>query len=419
MIPVDSTGRPLHRAVVWLDGRASEQARQVAACLSPEEFHWWTGLPEVNGFTPLAKLLWFRDCLPQVYRKAEYFLLLEDYLLFCMTGKFVTEKSLQSSTGWFNLREDEYWSDLLSKLGLDLNKLPELRDCGEIIGHLTAESAARMGLTAGIPVVTGAMDQIAAALGGQGLQSHSLTATVGTAMALSCATTAEQAFSRTFMTIYRGLQPRQFVLLPYCPTAGAVFKWLKDTVCAGETALCRENGQNIYDYLCAMAQDIPPGANGVILLPYFASSLQPRSIDSAKGVFFGLDLNTDRAVLVRAVLEAVGYLLRENLELLAQLNIYPTQIAFFGGGSKNQVWNQIIADITGHPLTLLEQEECGSLGAAMLAAAVLGHQPDLKAAQQKNKIRTVIYPDPGVASVYEESYRKYLSLFDAVEHIFL
>lgn len=412
MIPVDAKGIPLHNAVVWLDDRAKAQAAQISRVLSNESLHRHTGLPEINGFLPLAKLLWFRQSKPEIYEKTEKFLLLEDYFLLKLTGKAVTEKSLQTSTGWFDIRRDCYWTELLAQLDLDVQKLPLLMECGSIAGSILPEAARELGLTNDVQIVTGAMDQVAAALGG-GLRSNALTATVGTAMALTCSAPEAHAFMDPSMTVYRGLEAGQFILLPYCATAGVVFKWLKDTVCTQEIAICRQTGENIYDRLCAMATEVPAGSRGVTMLPYFSGSIQPRQLPKAKGVFFGLGLDTDRAVMIRAVLESVGFMLRENLEMLRRFGVTPEQITFFGGGSKNPVWNQIIADITGIPLVTLQQEECGSLGAAMLAAAAL--EPE---AFCENPAQQQFIPDAERQQLYDRCYHRYLRLFDALEPIY-
>lgn len=412
MIPVDAHGMPLHRAVVWLDHRAQKQAAEIGQLCSAQRLHDHTGLPEVNGFLPLAKLLWFRQEQPDIYEKAEKFLLLEDYLLLKLTGKAVTEKSLQTSTGWFDIRRDGYWTELLRQLGLAEEKLPRLLECGEIAGTILPHAARELKLSPNVRIVTGAMDQVAAALGG-GLRGNAVTATVGTAMAITCSVPEAHAFRDPSMTVYRGLKAGQFILLPYCATAGVVFKWLKDTVCAEETALCQQTGENIYDRLCAMAAQVPPGARGVTMLPYFSGSIQPRQLPKAKGVFFGLGLDTDRAVMVRAVLEAVGFMLRENLEMLQHLGVSPERITFFGGGSKNPVWNQIIADITGIPLVTLQQEECGSLGAAMLAASAM--EPK---ARCNNPPLQHFLPDKKNRQLYNDCYHRYLRLFDALEPIY-
>lgn len=414
MIPVDENGAPLHNAVVWLDDRAKDEAEQISEAISPEELYRLTGVTDMNGFVPLAKLLWFCRQQPELYNKAYKFLLLEDYLLQRLTGEFVTEKSLLTSTAWYDIRNDRYMTELLEKLGLSEKKLPRILECGQAVGSVTENAAKQLGINADVQVFAGAMDQIAAAIGGGGLQGDIVTATIGTAMVLTCAIPSMDDCTDGSLIVYRGSREKEYVLLPLCNTAGAVFKWYKDQCSALDAAQCKESGEDVYDRLCALAAQSKPGAEGVTLLPYFAGSMQPHLVPEAKGVFYGLGLGTDHKAMTRAVLESIGYMLRENLEMLERFGKRPEKVHFFGGGSKNPVWNQIIADITGAQLVLLEQGECGSLGAAMLGAVQMGWFKTLEEAQSRNTVRQVITPDATNKAAYDEAYGRYLKLLNTL-----
>ena len=421
MIPMSASGKPLSNAVVWLDDRAGGQAEEILSALGENAgrtLFQTTGLPEMNGYVPLAKLLWFKEEAPEVYAQTDKLLLLEDYLIYRLTKRFVSEKSLLTSTGWFDIRTDTYWLDVLDRLGLDATKLPEALECGSVVGTLTAEAAEELGLSSDTAVVTGAMDQIAAAIGGGGLKNGIVTATVGTAMVMTSCVPEESAFSDDAMTVYRGYRAGQYVLLPFTSTAGVVFKWLKDTVFAAEARECERTGESIYDRLCAMAENVPAGANGVTLLPYFAGSTRPRNLPAAKGVFFGLDIGSSREVLVRATLEGIGNMIRENLTMLRELGAKIETVRFFGGGSKNPVWNQIIADISSVTLVKPREEECGSLGAAILAACAVGERENAESAQECNPAVLTITPDETKKAAYDEAYERYNRLFDAVSGLY-
>lgn len=418
LIPVDMQGNPLHRAIVWLDDRAKEQAKTVRNIVSLDQIYHLTGVTDMNGFVPLAKLLWFKEERPQIYEYTHKFLLLEDYLLFRLTGRFVTEKSLLTSTGYYDIRHDCYWSDILRNLGLNENKLPEILDCGHFVGYLQETAAAALGLAPSVKVYAGAMDQISAAIGGGGMQNGIATATIGTALVLTTTIDSMDACKDASQIVYRGIRADQYVMLPLCATAGAVFKWFKDQFCQAEIQACAASGKDIYDLLCESAQEVPPGADGVLLLPYFAGSMQPECIPEAKGVFFGLGIQTSKKTMVRSVLESVGYMLRENLEMLNAQGVSIDRLHFFGGGSKNPIWNQIIADIAGAELVTFEQNECGSLGAAILAAVSMGWYPSIEEAQKCNAVCRVIKPNPEVKAVYDMSYNRYRKLFRAVAPIF-
>lgn len=414
MIPVDGEGNALHPAVVWLDDRAKQQAQAVLQVISPRELYAKTGVTDMNGFVPLAKLLWFRQEQPGLYEKTHKFLLLEDYLLHRLTGEFVTEKSLLTSTAWYDIRHDRYMTELLDDLELSVQKLPRILECGTCVGALRQQAQKELGLSPDVQVFAGAMDQIAAALGGGGLQEGIVTATVGTAMVLTGMLSSLDDCKDRSMIVYRGAREGSFVLLPLCNTAGAVFKWFKDQCAPDVVQACKQTGEDVYDRLCEEAAKCPPGAQGVILLPYFAGSLQPILAPEAKGVFYGLGLGTDRKAMTRAVLESIGYMLRENLQMLERFGKRPQRVHFFGGGAKNPIWNQIIADITGTELVLFEQSECGSLGAAMLGAVSMGWYDSLEQAQLRNTVRCVVKPNPETKGQYDAAYERYLKLLNTL-----
>lgn len=247
----------------------------------------------MNGYVPLAKFLWFKEEAPEIYEKTDKILLLEVCLIFRLTGKTVSEKSLLTSTAWFNIRKDKYWHELLEKLGLDEDRLPEACECGSVAGAVTKDIAALLGLSEDVKVVAG-----------------------------------------------------------------------------------------------------------------------------AKGVFFGLDIGSSREVLVRATLEGIGNMIRENLDMLRGLGADIKTVQFFGGGSKNAVWNQIIADISDVTLVKSAEEECGSLGCAILAACALGERDSVESAQDCNPAVTTVVPDESKKAVYDEAYGRYQKLFDAVQSLY-
>ncbi|MBQ5865995.1 MAG: hypothetical protein IIW56_04855 [Oscillospiraceae bacterium] len=418
MIPVTEDGTPLHRAVVWLDDRAKDQAERISKILPTKEMYGLTGVTDMNGFVPLPKLLWFKEERPEIYEKAYKFLLVEDFVLHRLTGEFVTEKSLLTSTAYYDIRNDRYWTELLERLDLDVNKLPTILDCGAMAGTLRPQAQKELGLGADVKVFAGAMDQIAAAIGGGGMQDGVVTATVGTAMVLTSAITSMDECTDESLIVYRGIRDNQYAILPLCSTAGAVFKWFKDQCSALTVEKAKESGKDPYDLLCEEAAGVAPGADGVIHLPYFCGSLQPTLLPDAKGVFFGLGLTTNHASMTRAVLESIGYMLRENLEMLKAFGINPTRVHFFGGGAKNPIWNQIIADITGVELVLLEQSECGSLGAAMMGAVSMGWYDTMADAQAQNLVKTIVKPNHDLKEIYDEVYDRYQKLFRALIPLF-
>ena len=227
LVPVDLEGRPLRPFIVWLDDRAGEQAQRLKQTLEEMEFYRTTGLPEISGALPLAKLMWLRDEEPEIYRNTHKFLLVEDFLLYHLTGRFVSEKALQTSTGWFDLHSDGLWEKGLAAAGIDGDKLPEILECGEKVGPLTEAAAQMLGLEPGIPVVTGAMDQTAAALAGGCIQPGTVTETTGSALVLAACTDKPTFAQGHHVTIYRHALPGKFIYLPIGNTGGiTILTWI-------------------------------------------------------------------------------------------------------------------------------------------------------------------------------------------------
>lgn len=216
LVPVDAAGRPLRPCLVWLDGRAQAQAETLARELDGQRFYETTGLPQMDGALPLAKALWLAQNEPDVLARAHKLLLLEDYFLWKLTGRFATEPSLQTSTGWYDIRRDGYWPQALALAGLRADQLPELLACGQRAGGLTAEAARFLGLPQGLPVVAGAMDQTAAALAAGSDRPGAVTETTGTALVMTACTDAPVFPRQRRVTVYRHALPGSISI---CPSA--------------------------------------------------------------------------------------------------------------------------------------------------------------------------------------------------------
>lgn len=418
LIPIDRDGNELRNAIVWLDTRAEEEAAFINGLPVAKKMFAKTGVPTVEATTPLAKLLWIKGHEPEIYEKTYKFLLLEDYIIYQLTGAIATEKALMGTTGYYDIRDEILFTEALEQTQIDAAKIPEIYDCGAVIAPVSEAAAALTGLPAGIPVVAGAMDQVTAAVGGGNLTEGVVTETTGTCMTIM--TTADD---RCFeiggnVCVYPHVIPGKYYIIPLCMTAGVVFKWFKDEFCAEETALAKKNGTSAYDVLGDLAAGCTPGANGLLLIPYFNGILQPESRPEMRGVFFGLSLDTKKPQFVRAIFEGVGYMLRENLELIESMGVQVQEIRSFGGGSKSSIWQQIKSDISGHRICTMEESECASLGAAILAAVAIGLYPDIEVASRVNTVACSHTPNPEITPVYNGLYDRYCRVLAATKVLY-
>lgn len=419
LIPVDKGGRALRRAIVWLDGRAEEESRDIHEKISIEQFYRKTGIPECTGLTPLSKLLWIKNHEPDVYTETYKFLLLEDYILLRLTGKFVTEKSLMCSTGYFDLCADTLWAEMLHLAGLDADKIPEIKDCGVVIGGVTREAAMETGLAEKTSVATAAMDQVAAAVGAGNIRPGMVTETTGTAL-VTVATGERLDFeANPNLSIYRHAFPGSYLYLTIDMTAGMALKWFKDEFCADISEQAGQSGESVYARLDEMAESIPAGSGGLICLPYFTGMIQPDNNPRAKGVFFGVELETGRAHFIRAILESVAYMLKESILLLeTAIHKEISEVNSMGGGSKSMLWNQIKADVTQKSINLLPEPEMASKGAAILAAMAIGIFDALENAAGTQEPAERFFPAKENEEIYKNGYQKYVDIYERLKELF-
>lgn len=408
LIPVGRAGEPLRRAIVWLDARAEQEAEQILQSLDHDRFYQTTGLPQVQGALPLCKALWLNGNEPEIAAGTNKLLLLEDYLRFYMTGVCATHESLATSTGWLDIHTGRYWQEALDAAGLSQDRLPELLPSGVLAGRLTAQAAKYLGLRAGTPVYTGAMDQTAAVLA---LCSGSGTVveTLGTAHVVAAASEHPVFDLTRRVTIYRHALEEQFVCLPIGNTGGLSLTWF-----------LREFGTHGEDYaaLDRLAATAAPGCGGVTFLPYLCGCVNPEPINNARAGFYGARLDNTRADFARSILESAGYELRLFLELLRGQGCETNRIAAIGGGAKSAFWTQLRADITGRALVVPAVSEAASTGAALLAAwgADIVPRGSYPAALQQE--RAVYQPGETRYPAYEKGYNRFLALFDALKSVY-
>lgn len=411
MIPISEKGKPLHDAVVWLDGRAGEEAGKIREIVREEEFYQKTGIPECNEFCPISKILWFKEKRPQIYAEAKHFLLLEDFLIYKLTGCMVTEKSLMSTTGYFDLEKDCVWNEILESIGISPDKIPPALECGEVVAKIKGEAASELGINSEATVITGAMDQVCGAIGAGNLAPGMITETTGTALCIGKTVTDTRINTEFRIPVYRHYKKELRLLLPVCMTAGIALKWFKDTFCELEKAEAEKNGEDVYELLNRLAEQSEPLAGGIIMLPYLAGSLQPYHAPEYRGGFLGVGLRSRKEDFVRALMEGVSYMLKENLLLLEEISKGNGGcIISMGGGAKSDIWCRIKAGVTGMEIHTCGEAETASAGAAMLCGLGLGKYHTLHEAASEQSVKDRYRPVDREVKLYKAGYEQYKRL---------
>ena len=382
LILTDEDGNPTRKAIVWLDNRATEEAKMIEEHFGRKRVYEITGQPEVTATWPASKLLWVKRNEPEVFAKTKKIFLLEDYILYKMTGKFITEKTLQSSTIYFDITKNAWWSEMLDFIGVSADMLPELLDSGVYVGDYK-----------GIKVSTGAMDQVSGAIGAGIVEDGIVSVMTGTTMVIFTPSDKFPEYNPDSIVPCHYNYDGKYCLLSWSPTAGMALKWFKNALCESFS----------FPELDVIAKEVAPGSDGVTFLPYLCGSTMPKYNPLARGSFTGLTTEHGRAHFVRAVMESVACMLKSNLDYLG-LDV--KEIRAMGGGATSPLWCQIKSDMTGKKLVTLKNKETACLGAAILAGVGIGAFASVKEACKMIEIGKAYEP---TGDDYAECYERYCS----------
>ncbi len=385
MIVTDADGNPLTDAIVWLDNRATLQADVIREHFGEQKVYEVTGQPEITATWPACKLLWLKEHCPDIWPKIDKIFLLEDYLLYRLTGQFVTEKTLQSSTIYFDIRKGSWWTEMLDFIGISPSQLPAVLDSGKIVGTYN-----------GIKIATSAMDQVAGAIGAGAVKKGIITEMTGTTMVVFVPADTIPAYNPLSKIPCHVNYDGNYCLLSWSPTAGMALKWFKNQFC--------ENYES-FDALTELAEQIEPGSNGLTFLPYLCGSTMPKYNPDAKGAFYGLTMEHTRGHAVRSIMEAVSCMLKSNLDYLG---IECNEIRSMGGGAKSNLWCQIKADMCQKKIVTLKNDETACLGSAILAGMAAGVFDSVESACAKAVSLNKSYLPSGAD--YSECYRRFCEL---------
>jgi len=406
LICVDKKRKVLRNAIVWLDTRAEKESLEIAKNFPPELLYEITGLPKVSPIWPAAKILWLKRNEPDIFNQTSKFLIVKDYLIWKLTGEFSTEPTESSSTCYLKLKEKDWWDEMLDFIGIKRDKLPEIFPSWEIVGNISLQIKSELGLPVNTKVVAGSMDQMAAALGAGNIESGIITESTGTALAvIACVDKPTFDPERRIPCASHSI-PDKFILMPYSETSGIVLKWFKDTFPLDATE------KEDYEKLLELASQVPPGAEGLLALPHFTGTACPDFNPQARGAFVGISFKHKRAHFIRALVESVAFMLRENIELLKSLSIPVKKVRALGGAAKSDIWLRIKAEVLDVPVEVPQCSEAASLGAAILAGVGAKVFSDIsQAVREVVKIKKTFYPQPSNVAVYQSIYQNYLSLY--------
>ena len=400
-IPIDAKGEPLHKAIVWMDKRVQGLAEAWEADWLPKlEFRRLSGYPWVPAELTVFKIAWLAENAPQAHQ-ADRFLCLPDYLIYRLTGESAIDYNLAQMTGLYDLQTRAWEPRLLDAAGITTGQLPTVHAPGTVVGRTLPGPARELGIPEGVPVCVGANDQLVGAIGAGNVRPGLVSETTGTALAVIA--TTESLLDDESMFVGPHAVPDHHYAMPFGNASAIILKWFRD--------LCDPDAD--YDDFLAGVEKIPPGSDGLTLLPHFAGTASPSFNPQARGAMAGLTLGHTRSHIARAVMESCACLLQEVIDPILAHEIEVTSIRSLGGAARSDLWLQMKADLLGVPVERPACSEAASLGAAMLAAVGVGQFASLaEAADAWYRADRTFEPNPALFETYREVYGKYLELYE-------
>lgn len=407
LVMLDGEGEVLRRSIIWCDGRTGEECKEIDELVGHDRLIEITANPALTGFTS-SKIMWVKRHEPEIFEKCKKILLPKDYVRFMLTGEAATDVSDASGMQLMNIG-DRCWSEeVCEKLGIDMSMLAKLYESPEISGYITEEAAHLTGLAVDTPVVAGAGDNAAAAVGMGVVRDGKAFTTIGTSGVVFAHTDKMSIDPAGRAHTFCCAVPGAWHVMGVTQAAGLSLRWLRDTVCSVEVSKANEDGVDPYVIMDSEAETSPIGANKLIFLPYLMGERTPHLDPNARGAFVGLSAIHNRGDMIRAVMEGVCYSQADSLGVLREMNTDVSEMLVCGGGGKSPLWRQMLADVYGIPCSRIESDEGPALGAAILAMVGVGIYPSVETAcDSVVKLRDTAEPD----MVHHEEYGKYYGIY--------
>ena len=418
LVMLDKDNNVIRPAIIWCDQRTSAECEEITRKVGAKRLIEITANPALTGFTA-SKILWVRNNEPENYAKCAHILLPKDYIRFILTGEYATEVSDASGMQLLDVPERCWSNEVLQKLEIDKALLPKVYESPEITGTVTAKIASETGLAAGTPVVGGAGDNAAAAIGtGVSGEGKAFT-TIGTSGVVFAHTDNIVIDPHGRVHTFCCAVPGAWHVMGVTQAAGLSLKWFRDNFCPEEILAAEKMGTDPYVLMDREAALSPIGANRLLYLPYLMGERTPHLDANARGVFFGLSAVHKKRDMIRAVMEGVTYSLRDCLEVFREMDIPVSAMTACGGGGSSALWRQMLADTFCCPIYTSDSREGPALGAAILAMVGTGLYSSVPDA-----CRTVVHtsqtctPNREAVPVYEKYYRLYRSIYPQLKERF-
>ena len=415
-VMTDEVGKPLHTAMLYTDPRGKEECEELIQQFGAENIATMTGLRPHQMYS-ISKLMWMKKNRPEIYEKAAYIFLMEDFVVYHLTGKRQIDYSLATRTMAFDIQKLMWCEEIFEAAGIDIDKMSSVVPTGTDAGTITADTASRTGLAQSTHIISVSHDQISAAVGVGAFESAVAVDGAGT---VECITTIYDHIPDTkkmydgFFAIVPYIVPGKYVAYAFSYTGGALLQWCVDTVAKKEKQLAKEEGISVNEYLEQAyteqrGKDVP---TDLLVLPHFAGAATPYMDNGSKGAVLGLTMDTTVSDIYRGCMEGVAYEMLLNIRKLEEAGCSFEKMYATGGGARSGEWMQMKADMLNVPITALKTVDAGTVGSAMLTGIATGAFTDLQDASAHMVEKTKEYLPR------EEMHEKYLEIFSRYEKVY-
>lgn len=404
-------------SMLYTDPRGSEECQELMAALGEENIAFKTGVKPHSMFS-LPKVMWIKKNMPEAYAKAKRVLLVQDFIVYKLSGVAQIDTALAARTLAFNVEEKAFDKDIIAAAGVEYSLFSKPVLAGTLAGPIKACVAEELGVPATMQIVTACHDQIAAMIGAGVLDNDVAMDGTGT---VECVPVVMDSIPKSFDIYKYGYSVVPHVngkyacyVLSYA--GGATLKWFRDTIAQYEKEQSEKDGTNVYAILDRSVKTEAP--SGLMILPHFAGAATPYMNASAKASIVGLTFENDRADLYKALMEGTAYEIKLNLDVLEEFGAAPTKLRATGGGASSDIWLQIKADIMNVEITALNCKEVGAAGTALMTGKAIGVYGDIAEYSAKMApVRKTFVPNPAMVEKYAPIYKKYTKLYDALASI--
>jgi len=410
---LDQSDEVIRPALIWCDQRTEAQSKHLEQLFGLDKIIQLTSNPPLTNFT-LTKFLWVQQNEPKHWERVRKVMLPKDYVRLRLTGESAIDVADASGTLMLDVAKRAWSSEILSKTGIDPQMLPKLFESQEICGRISEAGAKATGLKFGTPVVAGAGDQAAGAVGIGVTRAGVVSATIGTSGVVFAATDRPALDPKGRLHTFCHAIPNRWHVMGVTQAAGLSLRWFRDRFGAGV-----EDGRGPYERMTEEAASVKPGAEGLFWAPYLMGERTPHLDPSARAAFVGLTASHTRAHLIRAVLEGVAYSLKDTFTIFDEIKVPVQRIRLGGGGARSPLWRQIQADVYAHEVETVEAEEGAAYGAAILAG--VGAKCWTSVDQACDAIvRTAkrVTPETATSAQMQRGYQQYRRIYPALKSIF-